>query len=161
MEKILRKVYSSKKLSLTLKIISHLSVAVGVVAFVGILIYFYLNEPLWYSVKIVLSAAVPFVTVSVARKIINAPRPYELYDFYEEKPKEKSGQSFPSRHVFSAFVIATLSWLVSPLLSVALGVLGICLAAARTLLGIHFIRDVVAGAIIGILSGVIGIVIIL
>ena len=161
MEKILRKVYSSKKINLTLKTVSYLSAIAGAFAFVGIVIYSYFNHPLSYSVKMVFAAAVPFVIVSIFRKMINAPRPYELYDFYEKKPKDKKGQSFPSRHVFSAFVIATLSSLVSVPLAAALAVLALSLAVARVLLGMHFIRDVAAGAIIGILSGVLGIVIIL
>ena len=35
-------------------------------------------------------------------------------------------------------------------------VFGAVLAALRVLLGVHFIRDVVAGALIGVISGVIG-----
>ena len=158
MEKILKKVYSSRKTSLTLKIISHASVAVGVLAFAGILIFSFLNQSLAYCAKLAFSAAIPFVIVTVARKMINAPRPYELYDFYEKKPKDKAGQSFPSRHVFSAFVIATLSALVSLPLAIALAVLGISLAVSRVLLGMHFIRDVVAGALIGAVSGVLGLI---
>ena len=160
-QSILKRVYSSKKISLALKIISHLSVAVGTLVFFGILIHSYFNEPLLYSVKLLLCAAIPFFLVTAARKIINAPRPYELYGFYEMRPKDKEGQSLPSRHVFSAFVIATLSYLVSTPLAIALAALGVCLAVCRVLLGLHFIRDVVCGALIGILSGIIGILIII
>ena len=35
----------------------------------------------------------------------------------------------------------------------------VILAVSRVLLGIHFIRDVVCGALVGVVSGVIGIVI--
>ena len=99
----------------------------------------------------------PFLAVSAVRFLINAPRPYELYDFYEKKPKEKHGKSFPSRHVYSAFVIATLAFVYSIPLGVSLALIGVSLAAARVLLGIHFIRDVLCGALIGTVSGLIGI----
>lgn len=160
MEAVLKKVYDSPKISLSLKIISHVSALVGVVAFAVLVIYSYIEEPM-AALKIAVSALIPYIIVSVMRRLIKAPRPYELYAFYQKPPKSKQGQSFPSRHVFSAFVIATLSYTVSVWMLVALSVLGMCLAASRVLLGIHFVRDVVAGALIGVISGIFGIVIIL
>ena len=159
MEKLLLRIYSSKKASLSLKIISHASVAVTVLAYAAHVVYTYLSEP-WDAAFLLLFSAIPFVIVTVVRKFINAPRPYELYTFYKIPPKEKRGQSFPSRHVFSAFIIATLIIPASIPLAAALFTVGICLAASRVLLGMHFIRDVLAGALIGIISGILGIIII-
>ena len=102
----------------------------------------------------------PFFVVTVLRKLIDAPRPYELYSFYENAPKKKQGSSFPSRHVFSSFIIATLSYILSPWLTAAVALVGVALSVSRVLLGIHFVRDVVAGALIGITSGLIGLVLI-
>jgi membrane-associated phospholipid phosphatase len=158
MKKLLLRIYSSKKASLTLKIISHASVLCSVAAFCVILICAYRAEP-WDAAYTLLFAAIPFIIVTVVRKLINAPRPYELYDFYKVAPKEKRGESFPSRHVFSSFIIATLIVPHSIPLAAALFVIGFSLAASRVLLGLHFIRDVAAGALIGIISGVIGIII--
>jgi membrane-associated phospholipid phosphatase len=160
METLLKKVYASKKVSSSLKIISHVSVLISVTAYTAMLIYGFMEEPI-VAVKLAASAAVPYIAVSVLRRLVNAPRPYELYGFYEIKPKEKVGQSFPSRHVFSAFVIATLAYTVSAWLGAALSVVAVCLAAIRVLLGMHFIRDVVAGGLIGIASGMLGIIIII
>ena len=159
MEKLLKRVYSSKKIAVSLKIISHASVVLCVVSFAALLVYFYLREPL-SAVKLLCTAGVPYMLVSIARRIINAPRPYELYEFYEVKPKQKRGQSFPSRHVFSSCVVAALAGMVSIWFSIALFAVGISLAIARVLLGMHFIRDVLAGAVIGALSAIIGIIIV-
>ena len=158
MEKILKRIYSSKKISAALKIISHVSALICVAIFISVLTVIYLRKPI-EALKALFAAGLPFVLVSVVRKLINAPRPYELYDFYGVKPKEKAGQSFPSRHVFSAFIIAVLSSLVSPWLSAAAFVMGVCLAVSRVLLGMHFIRDVVAGALVGAVCGTLGIII--
>ena len=160
MEELLKRIYSKKKITASLKIISHASVVLGLVSYISILIWSYLASPL-LAVKLLVSAGGPYVVVTVARSLISAPRPYELYDFYEVKPKDKKGRSFPSRHTFSAFVIATLAYTVSVWLCIALLAVGVSLALARVLLGIHFIRDVVAGALIGVLSGIIGILIIM
>ena len=129
---------------------------IGAAAFLSLLaheIYFGLYKT---AALILCAAGVGFVTLSIVRKLINAPRPYDLYSFYEKKPREKSGSSFPSRHAYSAFVIATLVLCLSIPASVALFALGILLCVCRVLLGIHFIRDVAAGALIGIIAGVIG-----
>lgn len=160
MEAVLKKIYESRRISLSLKIISHASAIISAAAYIAIIIYSYVDVPMT-ALKILLSAMIPYIIVTIMRTLINAPRPYELYDFYNAPPKNKKGQSFPSRHVFSAFVIATISYTVSLWLSFALFVLGACLAVSRVLLGIHFVRDVAAGALIGVISGILGIIIIL
>ncbi|MBE6644124.1 MAG: phosphatase PAP2 family protein [Ruminococcaceae bacterium] len=159
MEKLLLRVYSSEKISASFKIISHASTVIGALSFGAMLLHCYLAEPI-SALKLFLALLLPFFIVSIVRRVINAPRPYELYSFYDVKPKGKSGQSFPSRHVFSAFAIASLSFSVSVLIGILLIAIGIALAVARVLLGMHFIRDVVAGGIIGIISGIIGIILI-
>ena len=160
MEKILRRIYSAERVSLSLKIISHASSLICAAAYIAMLVFAFIKAPI-FAVKLAVAGGVPFVTVTVIGRIINAPRPYELYDFYGKKPKEKAGQSFPSRHVFSAFTVAGLAYTFSVWLTVALSVIGVCIAVSRVLLGMHFIRDVMAGALIGILSGILGIIIIL
>jgi membrane-associated phospholipid phosphatase len=160
MEKLLKTVYNSRKISSALKITSHAAVFISMLSYVAVIALLYIEEPIM-AVRGVLATAIPFVIVSVARLLINAPRPYELYDFYEKRPKDKSGQSFPSRHVFSAFLVATVAYSVSiPLMIVNL-VLGVAIAVSRVLLGMHFIRDVACGFLIGIVSGVVGILILM
>ena len=107
-------------------------------------------------VRLALTCGVPFVALSLGRRAIDAPRPFEAYGLEPLIPKESRGEGFPSRHVFSIFVIGTsLAYLCPPLGAVILA-LGVLLAAARVVSGVHFLRDVLVGAIIGILSAVIG-----
>jgi membrane-associated phospholipid phosphatase len=110
------------------------------------------------GILFLVSAAVPFAIVTVVRRIISAPRPYETFDLsdvIEKAPHYKLGSSFPSRHVFSAFLIGTMALNVAPALGAIILVLGFLLGFARVALGIHFVKDVVCGAIIGIASGVV------
>ena len=146
-------------MSLALKIISHVTVLVSVLAYaVGLAIAF--SEGLEFFIRLAVAGAIPFILLSVLRRLINAPRPYELYPFYKEAPKGKRGMSFPSRHVFSAFTVSALVSVISPWLSVAAAAAGITLAVSRVLLGIHFMRDVTAGALVGAVSGLLGLFII-
>ena len=46
--------------------------------------------------------AAAFVVGTALRAAINRPRPYTKYGFVPLFPKDKTGQSMPSRHCFSA-----------------------------------------------------------
>ena len=157
MEKLLRAIYASEKKKKCLSVVGKVCVGVNV-AFFALVLAILLTGRDWYDSLIAASAAaLGYVIVTVLRRVINRPRPYEVYDFYTVKPKGKIGQSFPSRHCYSAFVISTLSWLVSPLVFAALLLAAIIIALTRVLLGIHFVRDVVCGGALGAVFGVIGI----
>ena len=94
----------------------------------------------------VLVPAVSFVVVTLFRKIVNEPRPYEKYDL----------PPVPSRHVFSVFVIAVTVFVRNPVAGCILAMIGIMIAVIRVIGGVHTVWDVTAGAAVGILSGVIG-----
>ena len=46
------------------------------------------------------------ILVTVIRALINAKRPYEVYDYTPAVHKDTKGKSFPSRHTVCAFIIA-------------------------------------------------------
>ena len=115
-----------------------------------------------YAAGMLLRAAlvpgISFVLVTVLRKVINAPRPYEVFDAAPVIPKDTRGNSFPSRHAFSIFVIAMtfcaccpLAW-AGPVMMAA----GVLLAVIRVVSGVHFPCDVVVGALLGMLAGFVG-----
>lgn len=106
--------------------------------------------------RLVLAPGVSFLLVSLFRKLCNSPRPYEVLDIKPLIPREKKGESFPSRHVFSVFVIATAWGYVCPAVGWLLGLAGALLAFTRVVAGIHFPRDVLAGAAIGLCAGLLG-----
>lgn len=160
MEKILRRVYENSTLTLVLKLFSHLVGAFSVAVF-ALMLVFYFKISISAALSYLASLGLPFAIVSAIRLLIDAKRPYQLYDFYDSKPKSKSGSSFPSRHAFSAFAIGTLALFTHTALGIILLVLGILMCACRVLCGMHFIRDVVCGAIIGAVSSVIGALILL
>lgn len=156
MRELLFAVYHSKGATRVLKIASKAGVILTLPV-AALLLYKSLSLSPISAAKLILITGVPFLLVTLLRKILDLPRPYEVYDFYETAPKEKRGQSFPSRHVFSITLIGTVACFVYPWLGAALLAVGVIMATARVLLGIHFIRDVIAGALIGALSGVIGV----
>lgn len=156
MEKLLRKIVNSKKSVRALRISSAVSSILIALSYFAVLYLAFVQNRL-EALYVVCMTAIPFFIVSLFRRLFDAPRPYEIYDFYKEKPKEKKGRSFPSRHVFSGFIIASVAFVYSLPLSLLALALSVLLAVSRILLGIHFIRDCVCGALIGVIAAVIGI----
>lgn len=107
----------------------------------------------WRTVPLVAVPGLGFVLVSFARARLNAPRPAERCGLVPLIDREGKGRSFPSRHTFSAFTIATC-WFAESV-PAALGLL-LCagiVAALRVRGGVHFPRDVAAGALTGLAVG--------
>lgn len=104
---------------------------------------------------------ISFILLSIVRDRLNRPRPYEVFHIAPVIEKKTTGHSFPSRHIFSMFMIATTVFYFYPVAGVLIGVTGAALALNRVLGGVHFIRDVVCGALCGIFCGVLGFYVIL
>ena len=151
--------YSSARRAKTLRILDVSLVALTVLAYAFALIYTGIRDgAIWTPLKMVFVTGAPFVLVSLLRGALDMPRPRDVFklDFL---PSKRLGNSFPSRHVFSAFSIgAALCFVIAPL-GVAVLALGVAVASCRVLLGNHFLRDVIAGALIGIGCSVIGMLI--
>ena len=154
-ENLLLCVKENPKLTIFLKIVDMLAVSFTVCAYVAVLITEAIASPL-FAFKLLLISGIPFVIVSALRRILNAPRPYEIY---ETPTRLGGGSSFPSRHAFSIFAIGTSIALLYPVLAAMILLLGIALSVSRVLLGAHFLRDVIAGAMIGAVTSAIGMII--
>jgi undecaprenyl-diphosphatase len=95
---------------------------------------------------------VTYYVVSTMKGVVGRPRPYILMPDANLFGAEKSF-SFPSNHTASAFMGATIlseffgSWRVVLFFVAAL------VGYSRVYLGVHFLSDVLAGAIVGILIG--------
>lgn len=97
--------------------------------------------------------AIGFVSLTVMRKLFNRPRPYEDWDIQPLLGRHKQGQSFPSRHVFSAVLISCCVWQSAPFWGWVCFWLAGLLAACRVLGGVHYPRDVVVAYALGLAYG--------
>lgn len=109
-----------------------------------------------FLIRAVVVPAVSFGGVTLFRYLLNVPRPYEKFELEPVLEKDTRGKSFPSRHVFSVYMIAATVFVYHPDAGVVLGVLGLFLAGIRVAGGVHEPRDVIVGAVIGILCAIVG-----
>lgn len=96
-----------------------------------------------------------FVILSLLRKKINAPRPYEIWEIVPLLDRDSPGQSMPSRHVFSASIISMACLHASLYVGLILLVFSALLGLVRVLGGVHFPKDVVVGYICSLVWGMI------
>ena len=110
-----------------------------------------LGKQIWIYVFVPASG---FVILSLLRKKVNAPRPYEVWEIVPLLNRDSPGQSMPSRHVFSATIISMACLHASLSVGVILLVLSALLGLVRISGGVHYPKDVVVGYICGLAWGV-------
>ncbi|MCX6730150.1 MAG: phosphatase PAP2 family protein [Candidatus Portnoybacteria bacterium] len=104
------------------------------------------------------------VTTFLARIIIAEPikrithvdRPYVILDNVKKLISESGDHlSFPSGHATIVFAIATAIYFFNKKWGIVAFVVAILVGISRIYVGVHWPLDIVAGALIGILSGII------
>lgn len=134
---------------------------------VGLIAATYLASIVWMvatgddrALRLIMVPASSFIFVTVLRAALNAKRPYELFAIDPLIPRNRAGKSFPSRHVFSAAIIAcTLGYVYLPW-GIAAFIAASIVACLRVIGGVHFPRDVLAALILALACGAIGFVLI-
>lgn len=92
------------------------------------------------------------VFIQTIRFLYNRPRPFEVLNIAHQLLFHGVGGSFPSAHATVAFAIATSVFLRRPRWGV-LFIFGAALVAlGRVAGGVHWPSDIIAGALIGIVS---------
>ena len=139
-----------------LRVFNRFMTVVMPIVYLTLLTTIYFREGFGKQVLIyVFIPASGFVILSLLRKKINAPRPYEVWEIVSLLDRDSPGQSMPSRHVFSATIISMACLHASLSVGVILLVLSALLGLVRVLGGVHFPKDVVVGYICALVWGVI------
>ena len=102
----------------------------------------------------ILVPAFGFGLLTLVRKWINQPRPYETWEIVPLLDKDSSGNSMPSRHVFSATIISMACLHANLPVGLVLLVLSALLGFVRVLGGVHYPKDVLVGYACGLLLGI-------
>ncbi len=87
------------------------------------------------------------------KRLCNRPRPCSIQPHCWADLLPPDQFSFPSGHSITAFAFAAAAGIMVPALAPALLLCASSVAISRILLGMHFLSDVVAGALIGAALG--------
>jgi len=96
-----------------------------------------------------LSSALTVLLFSQLKRLTGRRRPCQIAPHCWATLLPPDQFSFPSGHTMTAFAVAIPLSLFYPTLSIGLLFCALSIAMSRILLGMHFLSDVVAGALIG------------
>ncbi|MEO6136494.1 MAG: phosphatase PAP2 family protein, partial [Ginsengibacter sp.] len=126
----------------------------------AVLLFFLKKRPL--SLMIVLSYALSGIFVQIIKYFYNSARPGKLlegmdYHNFVEGVTLHTLNSFPSGHTTSAFALAAILGFAvkNKNYSISFLLIAAMVGYSRIYLGQHFMVDVLAGSVIGVLSAII------
>lgn len=98
--------------------------------------------------------ALTLAVVTIIRKLVNRPRPFDSILEIVPRVKHGSGDSFPSRHMASSCIIAFAMGYINSYLQLVCFLLAVLIGLSRVFTGVHYLSDVLAGAGISIIFGI-------
>ena len=96
-----------------------------------------------------------FLGITLLRIIIKEERPYVRYGVAPVFAKDSKPDSMPSRHTASAFIIAMAILRFNVWAGIAYLFIAVIISVSRVCAGVHYVRDVIVGAAIAILCGIV------
>lgn len=88
------------------------------------------------------------------KKTVQRPRPAETQDLVVQVRAPFGGYSFVSNHATNMFSAATFISMIYPVVTIPLYALAFLVGYSRVYSGVHFPTDVICGALLGIMVGI-------
>ena len=117
----------------------------------------------WLTITVVglLSALIARYGVkSFILLFVNRARPYVTYpDIHKliNQSVSEQYQSFPSGHAIFFFALSTVVYLYNKSWGIFFYTLALVIGIARIAVGVHYPTDIIAGAIFGVLTGIVSV----
>jgi undecaprenyl-diphosphatase len=145
--------FDSKLLNLFFRSITHLGGADITIAATFILIFVSTGEVRLTAIASALALATSHIPVHFVKQLFPRKRPYLKIEKTRTHENPIKDHSFPSGHTTAIFSVVTPYILFLPQLAYVLIPLGLCVGLSRIYLGLHYPSDVIAGGILGTLTG--------
>lgn len=91
----------------------------------------------------------------ILKGLIGRPRPFQQILVVQRGARVPDEFSFPSGHMAAACVMVVILGSAAPMLMLPLISLALLIGTSRVYLGMHYPSDVIAGAVLGITSGIV------
>jgi undecaprenyl-diphosphatase len=146
--------FDKKLLNLFFRTVTHLGGADITIAVTFLLIIISPRDTRLIAISSALALSASHIPVHLAKQLFPRKRPYLIIEKTKFPANPLQDHSFPSGHTTAIFSVMIPYVLFLPQLSIVLIPLGICVGISRIYLGLHYPSDVLAGGILGTLTGI-------
>ena len=146
--------FEKKLLNLFFRIVTNFGGADVTIA-VSVLLLFLTSGYLHLvAISSALALSASHIPVQVAKQLFPRKRPYLMIKDTKFPANPLKDHSFPSGHTTAIFAVVTPYVLLMPSLGLYLIPIALCVGLSRIYLGLHYPSDVIAGGILGMVSGI-------
>lgn len=146
--------FDKKVLNLFFRNITRLGGAIFTITAAALLLFLSSGSFRLVAISSALSLALSHLPVQMVKKLFPRKRPYLTLEETKYPINPLKDHSFPSGHTTAAFSLMIPYMLYAPILSFVLLPIGLSVGLSRIYLGLHYPSDVLAGGLLGTLSGV-------
>ncbi len=136
---------------------------IGSVGFIApLILLFYLGGRPRFAIDLTLGTLTLLLLVTIIKAFADRARPFNLLLETKVIGWKAAGLSFPSGHTTQSFFVATVTvnYFRLPLpAAILLYAIAAAVGVTRVYLGAHYPRDVMAGAVLGLIWGTVGVII--
>ncbi|WP_376767975.1 phosphatase PAP2 family protein [Neobacillus endophyticus] len=145
--------FDKRLLNLFFRSITHFGGARLTIAATLLLLLFSPHSTSLTAVSSALALTASHIPVHIAKQLLPRKRPYLTLDQIMVLPNPLQDPSFPSGHTTAIFSVIIPYVLFMPSLAVILLPMALCVGLSRIYLGLHYPSDVIAGGVLGALTG--------
>ena len=146
--------FDRQRLKIFFSLITHMGGAVLTIGITLLLILISTNMPIQkWGIESALALASSHILVTLIKKIYPRNRPYRSLSQARVVVNPLMDHSFPSGHTTAIFSVITPYILHMPILGFILYPIACCVGVSRVFLGLHYPSDVLFGAIVGSVFG--------